>query len=192
MTESTTEPAPYPRELERRVTLRDGEEVGIRPIRADDADRLVALYDRFSRHTAYQRFFTVMRRLPPDWARVLATVDYRRRLAIVAEHDTPAGAELVGVARYEPSDQEGTAEVAFAIEDGWQSRGLGRMLLADLLAAAEARGIRRFVAYVLGDNARMLDMLSRFTNVQQRTIEQGVVEVFFTRRAAFAPAARPH
>jgi RimJ/RimL family protein N-acetyltransferase len=187
---SAAQPAPYPRELEHDLTLRDGARVRIRPIRADDAQRLIDLYARFSRHTAYQRFFTVMRRLPPDWASMLATVDYRRRLAIVAEHDGPRDIELVAVARYEPTDREDTAEVAFAIEDAWQNRGMGTVLLADLLAAAEARGIRRFVAYVLADNTRMLDMLNRFTDVRQRKVEQGVAELLFTRRASVAPPAR--
>jgi len=185
---ASSEPAPYPRELERTVTLRDGAAVRVRPIRSDDAERLIALYERFSHHTAYHRFFTVMRRLPPDWARLLATVDYRRRLALVAEHDTPRGVELVGVARYEPTEREDTAEVAFALEDAWQNRGLGTMLFTDLLAAAEARGIRRFVAFVLADNRRMLDMVTRFGDVERRSIAQGVVEIVFTRRRA-APSA---
>ncbi len=57
----------------------------LRLIRPDDEPRLVALYDRLSRHTAYQRFFTVMRRLPIDWAHFLANVDYQTRLALVIE-----------------------------------------------------------------------------------------------------------
>ena len=60
--------APYPRELERTVRLANGAVVRLRPIRPDDAPRLVALYGRLSQHTAYQRFFTVLKRLPPDWA----------------------------------------------------------------------------------------------------------------------------
>jgi RimJ/RimL family protein N-acetyltransferase len=172
--------AGYPRELERQVTLRDGAPVRLRPIRSDDQTRLIELYDRLSQHTAYQRFFTVMRRLPPDWAKLLATVDYRRRLALVAEHDGPHGPELVAVGRYEPTDREDTVEVAFVVQDGWQNRGLGTILFQGVLEAAVARGIRRFVAYVLADNLRMLDLIRRFADVEQRRLEQGVVEVVFT------------
>ena len=46
----------------------------------------------------------------------------------------------------------------------------------------EASGIHRFRAYVLADNDRMLAMLSLLTDIQQRKIEQGVVDVVFTRR----------
>ena len=75
----------YPGELECEVTLRDGSRLRLRPIRPEDATRLIDFYDHLSRETAYQRFFAVMKRLPPDWARILASVDYRRRLALVAE-----------------------------------------------------------------------------------------------------------
>ena len=179
--------AAYPKELEREITLPDGARLRLRPIRPEDQDRLIAFYDRLSRHTAYQRFFTVMKRLPPDWARLLANVDYARRLALLAEHGPPGDPELVGVARYEPTDQPDTAEIAFVIQDGWQNRGLGTLMLDALLAAAEARGIRRFRAWVLASNARMIDLLVRFTDVQERSMESGVTELLLTRRPASAP-----
>src|SRR2546426_5538619 len=117
-----TPPAEYPRELEHDVRLKDGSYVHIRPIRPDDAPRLQELYDRLSRHTVYQRFFTVMKRLPPDSARVLASVDYRKRLALIVEHDGARGVDLIGVGRYEPTDEPDTVEVAFVVQDDWQSR----------------------------------------------------------------------
>lgn len=179
----------YPRELERDVTLKDGTHLHLRPIRPEDAPRLIDFYDRLSRHSAYQRFFTVMKRLPPDWARLLATVDYRRRLALVAERGPAPAPELVGVGRYEPMENPDTAEVAFVVQDGLQGLGLGAILLRHLLEAAEARGIHRFCAYVLADNTRMLDLLTRFTDIRERHLEAGVVTLLFERRSV-EPAAR--
>ena len=174
------ESSEYPTALERVVLLVDGSEIRLRAIKPDDAPRLVEFYDRLSRHTAYQRFFTVMKRLPPNWARMLATVDYRRRLALVAEHG-PA-AELVAVARYEPTDDPRTAEVAFVVQDGFQGKGLGRVLLLYLLEAAQARGVERFRAYVLADNTRMLDLLNRSTDVREHSIASGVASLLFVPR----------
>jgi RimJ/RimL family protein N-acetyltransferase len=175
-------PAPYPSELARAIVLPDGAQLALRPIRADDEPRLVALYARLSRHTAYQRFFTVMKRLAPDWAHFLANVDYRRRLALVVEHGPTA--ELIAVARYESLDEPGTAEIAFVVQDGWQNRGLGTLLLGDLLAAAGTRGLDRFRAYVLSENRRMLDLLHRFTDVLERKTESGVTSLLCARRAS--------
>jgi RimJ/RimL family protein N-acetyltransferase len=183
------EESDYPRELERDVTLKDGTALHIRPIRPEDAPRLIEFYDRLSRHSAYQRFFSIMKRLPPDWARMLATVDYRRRLALVAERGPAPAPELVGVGRYEPTEDPNTVEVAFVVQDGLQGQGLGAILLEHLLDAAEARGIHRFRAYVLADNRRMLDLLTRLTDIRERQLDAGVVTLLFERRTD-KPAAR--
>jgi RimJ/RimL family protein N-acetyltransferase len=166
---------------EREVTLREGTRVRIRPIRPDDEARLVALYDHLSQDSRYQRFFTVMRRLTPDWAHFLANVDYVQRFALVVE--APGDPRtLIAVARYEPTSEPGCAEVAFVVQDAWQDRGLGTILFCALLEAARGNGIERFCAWVLGDNRRMLDLIARLGDVQQRAWEQGVVELKFTAR----------
>jgi RimJ/RimL family protein N-acetyltransferase len=167
--------------FQREVALRDGTRVRLRPIRPDDEPRLGVLYDHLSQDSRYQRFFSVMRRLPPNWAHFLANVDYVERFALVVE--APGDAEtLIAVARYEPTSEPHTAEVAFAVQDAWQNRGLGTILFRDLLDAATGNGIKRFRAWVLGDNRRMLDLIARFGEVQQRSFEQGVVELTFTAR----------
>ncbi len=81
--------------FDRTLALPSGERLRLRPIRPDDESRLSELYDRSSRDTRYQRFFTVMRRLPADWARFLANVDYDRRFALVVEQGKGLGTLLV-------------------------------------------------------------------------------------------------
>lgn len=112
------------------------------------------------------------------------------RLIAFYNHGPPEDPELIGVARYEPTDQADTAEIAFVIQDRWQNRGLGTLLLDALLAAAEARGIRRFRTYVLASNARMIDLLVRFTDVRERRMESGVTELLLARRPAVTGTGR--
>src|SRR5689334_6043360 len=157
----------------REVRLRDGTRVRIRAIRPSDEPRLVALYDRLSRDSRYQRFFSVMRRLPPDWAHFLANVDHRSRFALVAEEAGATETRVIAVARYEGIDGT-TAEVAFAVEDRWQGKGLGTLLIVDLLRAAALNGFTRYRAFVLADNRRMLGLLVRHTSVLERRAEQGI------------------
>lgn len=168
--------------FDRTLALPSGERVRIRPIRPDDEPRLSELYDRLSRDTQYQRFFTVMRRLPRDWAHFLANVDYGRRFALVVEDLTAPVTSLIGVARYEPV-QEGIAEIAFVVEDRWQRKGLGTLLITELFRAAAENGITRFRAWVLADNRRMLELLTRHADVLERKMEQGVVELLLVPKA---------
>ena len=156
------------------VTLRDGATIMLRPIRPEDERELTALYARLSPETSYQRFFSVMARLPPDWARILANVDYDKRMAIVA---VAPGSQLIGVARYDYDDAAKEAEIALVVQDGWQGKGLGTILLRELLAYAATKGIHRFRAYVLGDNRRMLDLLARTTQVLERYTERGITSL---------------
>jgi acetyltransferase len=170
------------------VVLRDGTRVALRDIRPEDEAALTALYERLSPQTAYQRFFTVMRRLPPNWGHILANVDYDRRMAIVALGPT---GELIGVARYVYDDRAREAEMAIVIEDPWQGRGLGTLLLRELVAYAEGKGIRRFRAYVLADNLRMLKLLRRGTRILERKLESGMVSLLLAPIRHPEPAAEP-
>jgi acetyltransferase len=185
-----SDPPGYPRELERDLVLGDGARVQIRPIRPEDAPRLIAAYERLSAHSAYQRFFSVRRRLPPDWARFLATVDYRQRLALIAQGVEDGARELLGVARYEPSHDD-APEVALTILDAWQNRGLGTALFRALLEAARVRGIRRLRAWVLADNARMLDLIHRHATIEQRRRDGAVIELIFAPGAPISGRPGP-
>src|SRR5262245_38574022 len=176
----TALPDGYPIDLERKIELRDGGVVNIRPIVPGDAARLQQFHGRLSRDSAYQRFFAIVKRLPPDWARVLATVDYRLRLALIVEASTTSGPELIAVGRYDAIDELDTAEVAFVVQDNWQNRGLGTILFDEILRAAAARSYRRFRAFVLADNRRMLGLITRFARVESRKSEHGVTELVFT------------
>jgi RimJ/RimL family protein N-acetyltransferase len=189
---SEMSPAPFddPKELARTARLRDGTPVSIRPIRADDAPRLIDLYSSLSKRSAYQRFFTLRRRLPADWARHLADVDYRRRMALIADCETVDAPELIGVARYESGEADDVPEIALVVQDGWQGRGLGTLLLSDIFRAAQARGLQRFRASVLADNRPMLTLLRRHAEIVQRRIEDGVLTLTFELRRS-RPVSAP-
>jgi acetyltransferase len=182
---STPLPADYPWELERALALRSGAQLRLRPIRPDDEPRLEELFNRLSRHTVYHRFFAPYQRLRADWYRRFANVDYRARLALVAEDEQNGHVLLRAVARYEPETAPGVAEVAVVVEDAWQNRGLGSVLLDAVLEAGEARGLRSFTANVLTENRRMLHVLRRLGEIHHRSFENGVITLEFERRHSF-------
>jgi acetate---CoA ligase (ADP-forming) len=100
----------------------------------------------------------------------------------VAERLGAGEPELIGVGRYETPESSDVPELAFVIVDAWQGKGLGTILLGDVLRAAAARGFRRFRAYVLADNHRMLDLLARFTEVLESRTDHGVKALLLAPR----------
>lgn len=136
--------------------LPDGTTVPVRPIRPDDVERLARLFPRLSNESIYRRFLTPIPRPSRLLLAQLVRVDAVDHLALVAM----AGDEIVGVVRYDRLPGEARdADAAVLVEDAWQRRGLGRLLLERLAQAAVARGVRAFVAEVLSENRPMLALL---------------------------------
>lgn len=145
----------YPEDLEQPGLVRTGRSTFVRPIRPEDADRLVAFVGGLSRATLAYRSLGPVVRMRDDVIRRGAHVDYLNELALVAL----AGDEIAGLVRYVRDPEEPDhAEVTFTIRDDHQSEGFGRLLLEHIAAAAWARGIRVLEADVLADNTRMINV----------------------------------
>lgn len=168
-------PPDYPPEWETDALLADGGVVHIRPISADDADRHARFVAALSPETKYLRFFGPRTELSRKEVEHFVTVDYHRRMALVAL----AADDIIAVARYDALER-GDAEVAFVIADEHQGRGLGTLLLEYLAEAARREGITRFVAEVLPTNQRMLRVFREAGyDVLHHFASDGVVHVEF-------------
>jgi GNAT superfamily N-acetyltransferase len=176
----------YPAELERVVPLRGGRSIRLRPIRPNDAARLQALHSRLSRDTIFSRFFSHLPVLTDERAAYFTSVDYDRRLAIVAVEGEGVDDQIVGVARYD-RHTDGKAEMALVVEDRVQRLGIGSVLLAAIIHAARQRGVRTVVADVLGENGRMLHLLRETHLPYKASRRSEVVRVELDLAAAPAP-----
>jgi acetyl coenzyme A synthetase (ADP forming)-like protein len=144
----------YPLHREADVVLRDGSTVSLRPVRPDDEDTLVALFAELEPASQAFRFFSGATDLDGA-AQQMASVDYEGRYGLIATRG--AGHRPIGHGVY-VRVAEGKAEVAFAVLDEMQGLGLGTILLAHLAEAARENGIVTFVAEVLPQNHRMIEM----------------------------------
>jgi len=137
------------------MQLSDGRRVWFRPIHPDDVHRLREFHRRLSMDTQRLRFFTPLRELSQAMAENFCNVDHDKRTAIVVTY--PGEDAIRGVGRLEDMG-DGTAEVAFVLEDQLQGNGLGKALLRLLAAHARERGIGRLTAVVLPENGAMLHL----------------------------------
>jgi GNAT superfamily N-acetyltransferase len=144
----------------RKLILRDGGRILVRPILPVDKDRLREGFARLSRASRYRRFMTPMDTLSDRQLRYFTEIDYDDHMAWVAtDLDHPAHPGL-GVARYiRLTEDPTTAEAAVTVLDEQQGRGIGTILLDVLAESARAHGIRRFRGYVLAENAPMMEIL---------------------------------
>jgi RimJ/RimL family protein N-acetyltransferase len=144
---------------EKTVRLRDGQEVAIRPIQPDDKPLIVDGFNRMSEESRMRRFLTPASELTHEDLIYLTEVDHKRHEAMVAIE--PFEGRGVGAARYVrvPGDRE-TAEVAVAVVDDWQQRGVATALMYALAERARENGIERFTALVSPENRVVLNALT--------------------------------
>ncbi|HET7503152.1 MAG TPA: GNAT family N-acetyltransferase [Kofleriaceae bacterium] len=159
------------------AVLSDGTKVRLRLVRPEDKELLRAGFDRLSPESRYARFLSPKASLSDDELRYLCEVDHENHFAIGAvrdrRDDEPGEGPIgLGIARFiRLADPPNTAEAAIAVADEVQHRGLGRLLLLRLVAAAAERGIERFRCEVLGSNASMAGLLAQVA--PERTVEVG-------------------
>jgi len=147
----------YPEELERYDTLEDGTEIFFRPVKPTDETALTEMLYSLSTESVHARFFTYTKTFPHKDIQQLTTIDYVRDLAIVGVVPGPAGEEqIVAIAQYFLDPSNGSAEVAFVVQDEWQDKGMGSFLLRYISQIARQRGVRKFYAKVLPTNKAML------------------------------------
>jgi acetyltransferase len=151
---------PYPKELERSVTLRDGTVVKMRPIRPEDARAMQRAFLKMTPEDRRMRLFTPMRELRDDLAARASAIDYDRELALVIEDPAQPG-DLWGGARIVADPDGTTAEYAVSTRSDAQRRGVGEASLRAILECAKERGIRTVHGAVLRENAPMRALARR-------------------------------
>jgi acetyl coenzyme A synthetase (ADP forming)-like protein len=172
--------------------LRDGGSIVVRAIRPDDKARLADHFARLSLRSVYLRFFHAKRRLTDEEVAHFTELDFVHRVGLAATLVEGGAERIVGVGRFDVDAEDSTrAEVAFAVTDDHQGRGIGTLLLDHLVPIARAAGITEFHADVMGDNKRMLQVFGNSGCVVRRSIDGGIFTLTFPTAAtpAYAEAS---
>jgi len=158
---------PYPVEYVFGWKMKDGRQVTIRPIRAEDELPMVEFHKALSDGTVYRRYFRAQRlesRVAHERLFRKCFVDYDREVALVAEHrnEDSGVSELLGVGRLVRQADDAEAELAVVITDRCQEMGLGTELVRRLIEVAKCEGIRRIKAEILSENTAMVKLAKHF------------------------------
>ena len=169
------------------LELRDGERIGVRPIRLADGDQLAALHARLSPDSIYLRYFGVKPALSPSEILRFTGISEEWRFALVGVRST---GQLVGVARYEGQAGRTDAEVALIVDDALRHLGLGSRLLQRLVDVAVVSGMTSLTAVVLASNMPMLHLLQTLHLPSTSTRDSGSIEVRLQLDGLELPADR--
>ena len=155
------------------IVLRDGSTLALRRARDSDTPAIARFFDGLSQQSLYQRFLGFPR-LDAKNLTKLVNPETSGGSALVGE----SAGRIVAFAGFYPGDGPvNRAEVAFAIADALQGRGIGTRLLERLADIAQEKGIRWFDAFVLGENRPMMDVFLESGYQVTSHIKQGVVDV---------------
>jgi GNAT superfamily N-acetyltransferase len=142
------------------TTLKDGKKVLMRPVVPEDAERLVRGFEMMSLESRYLRFFSPITKLNPAQVKYFTQVDQVNHVAWGAVDPDDPSFPGFGVARFVRKQEDPqTAEVAIAVLDDYQRKGLGTRLAGLLYLLAVERGVQWFSGTIIPANHFMVEWL---------------------------------
>ena len=112
--------SPYPKKYEILWTLKDGQEVLLRPIKPEDEPMWLEMFQSFSEESIRYRFFQMLKDTPHEVRVRYCNIDYDREIAIVAELTEENRKKILGVSRLSIEPDGKSGEIAFIVGDQWQ------------------------------------------------------------------------
>jgi len=173
----------YPENLETYRRTKTGLEILLRPVKISDEPLLKDLFHRFSDDTLYRRFFSHPD-IPHEFLQKFVVIDYRKQMTILAVRQEGEKEEIVGIGQYWIQETTHTADIAFAVRDDYQNKGIGFELFSYITYLAKKHGLLGFTANVLMDNVPMLRLFRKMGFDIVKTGDAGVydLKMTFTRK----------
>ena len=167
---------PYPRELEEFTTLKDGRDVLLRPIKAEDEQSHFEFNDSLSNEDRYKRFFGEVGQLSHEQMAKMTQIDFDREMAFIASYkDDKNKFHTLGVVRAitDPENQE--TEFAVVLRSDIQGQGLGKLLMLKMINYCQQRGTATMTGLTLPQNAGMINLSRSLGFNVKFDIEEGWV-----------------
>jgi RimJ/RimL family protein N-acetyltransferase len=145
----------------RTLTPKHGPALVVRPLRDGDTATVAAVFGRLGAESRRLRFNGPKPCLPDAELRQLARMDRTHHALVAWVEGDPRPVAIAQLAR----TSRGSAEIAFAVADDYQHRGIAAALAAELVADARLVGITEVTALTSPDNPAALALVKRIARV---------------------------
>jgi acetyltransferase len=152
---------PYPFKYEKNITLKDGTEIRIRPIRGEDESAMRLFFEALSEESVFYRFGLRRINMPHTHLARFCQVDYDRDLAFLAVVRGQDEVVIGDMQLHRFVDLE-NAEFSLTVADSLQGKGLGRVLMDYCITVARDIGIKTLWMDVIKDNWRMIKFGNKY------------------------------
>jgi GNAT superfamily N-acetyltransferase len=169
----------YPGQWETSQVFPPNESLFFRPIKPSDERALQEFFYSLPSEDVYLRFLSAMKAFPHRNIQAMCNIDYEHVMAIVAVSGEIGAEKIIGIGRYLLDQKSNSAEVDFAVESGWQRRGIGTFLLHYLCEIAKTIGISGFYAHVLASNRPMVSVFNAVGYAVHSVMDEGIYEISF-------------
>jgi acetyltransferase len=133
----------------------------IRPIHKKDRKGLIRLFNQLSPESRRLRFAHAITKLPYTYLEDVLHLGNVNEMALVAiKNSKNYPPEIIGIARYAPTEEQGCCEFSLTVADAYTSHGIGTSLMKELITIAKTNGVQKLVGYVLSENTRMIKLIS--------------------------------
>ncbi len=170
-------PVPFQDSVESgRLILRDGTTAMARLAHPEDLESIAEFFAKLTKESLRLRFFSAAQPSVKLIESFCRNSDPRKQLCLIVTRSSGDGSRVIASANY-VARNETTAEIALAVEDAFQGKGIGSLLLERLAVLAVRNGFQRFWAITLPDNQQMLDVFRQSGFECRSRANDGCVEI---------------
>lgn len=170
----------YPDALMTRRTTRTGLRIVLRPVKISDEPLLKDFFYNLSDDSMYLRFISTQREMHHEQLQKYCVIDYTKEMVILAIVEDEGHETVAGLGQYLIGESAHQAEVALAVRDDYQNRGIGTELMRHLTYIAKRNGLFGFTAEVLIENKKMVHVFETMGFRLEKSSESGIFEIHMT------------
>ena len=164
----------YPAHIEETRTFKGGVKIRFRAMKPSDEEGMRRFFYRCSREMIFYRFFYSIKTMDHDKMQTYVNLDYQKEFSIVGLVVEEGNQKIIAEARMVRDERTYFGEVAFLIDERFQSMGIGSYLLSRLIEQAREKGFKGLTAEVLSDNQAMIKVFEKSGLPLEASLEGGI------------------